>query len=116
MVALVVTTIWNYIYIFGNNLSAIPFDLVKSNRAVEGNFTVVDNAPLTVQSYGPGTIQVSMCSLFELSCRLILLQRFELIINDGLIAWRACTLWQSTRIIRCSIIGLMAVNIGQSRN
>lgn len=76
MVALVVTTMWNYVYISGTNLTAITFDLVKSNQEVKGNFTVIDKAlePLTVQNYGPGTIQVSMCALLRLSCKLILLQ------------------------------------------
>lgn len=60
MIVLVLSTTWNYLSTVGINLTIVGYELVKSDQAVDGIFTVVEKAldPWQTRQVWPKTVQV----------------------------------------------------------
>lgn len=93
---------------------------IKSNQTVSGNFMVIDPATesFNTQRAWPGTIQVGI--LYLVCCQLLSYRAdvlfFQLMINDGLVVWRACIFWSASTLIQYMIIILMVGDISAYSN
>lgn len=110
MMVLFLATTWNYICESGLILTALSCAYIKSSEA-EGDLIAIEKViqPYYTQLRWPLAIQVGVFQCSFLRFGLIVSQ---LMINDGIVVWRACTCWPDAKLFRYTIIILMIGNIG----